>query len=81
VVAVVSLGLWWARDLRHGRRARQLVPAPGDDSDYPGGNGASGEAADKLADVTGADDPGASVGEFLSTRAPEYRERPSRPRP
>lgn len=28
VVAVLSLALWWGRDLRHGRRARRLVPAP-----------------------------------------------------
>lgn len=31
VVAVLSLALWWGRDLRHGRRARRLVPAPSDD--------------------------------------------------
>ena len=31
LVALVSLGIWWIRDLRHGRRARQLVPAPKDD--------------------------------------------------
>jgi hypothetical protein len=28
VLAVVSLAIWWARDLRHGRRARRLVPSP-----------------------------------------------------
>lgn len=28
VLAVASLGIWWARDLRHGRRARKLVPPP-----------------------------------------------------
>lgn len=28
ILAVLSLGLWWGRDLRHGRRARRLVPAP-----------------------------------------------------
>jgi Family of unknown function (DUF6049) len=28
VLAAVTLGVWWIRDLRHGRRARALVPAP-----------------------------------------------------
>ncbi|HEX4862881.1 MAG TPA: hypothetical protein VFV02_02340, partial [Acidimicrobiales bacterium] len=28
VLAVASLAIWWARDLRHGRRARKLVPPP-----------------------------------------------------
>ena len=27
-LAVVSLAIWWARDLHHGRRARRLVPSP-----------------------------------------------------
>ena len=31
IVAVLSLGVWWVRDLRHGRRARRLVPPPGAD--------------------------------------------------
>lgn len=33
VVAVLSLAVWWGRDLRHGRRADRLVPAPVDDAD------------------------------------------------
>jgi hypothetical protein len=28
VLTVVSLAIWWGRDLRHGRRARRLVPSP-----------------------------------------------------
>ena len=28
VLAIASLAVWWARDLRHGRRARKLVPPP-----------------------------------------------------
>ena len=32
VLAVLSLAVWWARDLHHGRRARRLVPAPADDT-------------------------------------------------
>jgi hypothetical protein len=31
VVAIVSLAIWWVRDLRHGRRRRSLVPPPIDD--------------------------------------------------
>lgn len=31
IVAVLSLALWWVRDLHHGRRARRLVPPPGAD--------------------------------------------------
>lgn len=31
IVTIVSLAIWWVRDLRHGRRARRLVPAPTDD--------------------------------------------------
>lgn len=33
VVAVLSLLVWWVRDLRHGRRPRKLAPPPGDDPD------------------------------------------------
>jgi hypothetical protein len=28
VVTLLSLAIWWVRDLRHGRRARKLVPSP-----------------------------------------------------
>lgn len=28
VVTLLTLAIWWVRDLRHGRRARQLVPSP-----------------------------------------------------
>jgi hypothetical protein len=31
LVAIISLAIWWIRDLRHGRRARRLVPAPPDE--------------------------------------------------
>jgi hypothetical protein len=33
VVAAILLGVWWVRDRRHGRRARQLVDPPSEDSD------------------------------------------------
>ncbi len=33
VVAILSLAVWWARDLRHGRRARQLVPPAEEESE------------------------------------------------
>jgi hypothetical protein len=73
IVAIVSLAIWWGRDLRHGRRARQLVPTPDDDVD-----------SDGAADVDDSDGSGASdavVRDFFSTPAPEYRDRPGRPRP
>ncbi len=31
VSAALFLAVWWARNARHGRRARRLVPKPGDD--------------------------------------------------
>jgi hypothetical protein len=31
VSAALFLAVWWARNARHGRRARRLVPRPGDD--------------------------------------------------
>jgi hypothetical protein len=35
-LTVVSLAIWWIRDLRRGRRARSLVPAPIADGEPPG---------------------------------------------
>jgi hypothetical protein len=68
VLAVVSLGVWWVRDLRHGRRARRLVPAPMDprivtDTDP----GAHSEATDPV-----SEDP--VVNEFFAKPPPDYRE-------
>jgi hypothetical protein len=40
VSAALFLAVWWARNARHGRRARRLVPRPGDDED----NGTAGQA-------------------------------------
>ncbi len=80
-VAVVSLGLWWARDLHHGRRARQLVPAPDDDGDYPSENGARGEPGGAVGGESVLADPDAAVQDFFATPIPQYGERPSRPRP
>lgn len=34
IVAVASLAIWWGRDLRHGRRARKLVPPPTSDEPH-----------------------------------------------
>ena len=48
--ALLFLGVWWVRDRRHGRRARQLVDPPmpsTDDADAGGGN-RSGRAADAM---------------------------------
>ncbi len=62
VLAVVSLAIWWVRDLRHGRRARQLVPSPSEDDD----------AADDESVVVDLDDP--VVTGFFATAPPEYEE-------
>jgi hypothetical protein len=40
VGAALFLAVWWARNARHGRRARRLVPRPGDDE----GNDVAGQA-------------------------------------
>jgi hypothetical protein len=62
VLAVGSLAIWWVRDLRHGRRARQLVPAPSEDDD----------AVDDESAVVDLDDP--VVTGFFATPPPEYEE-------
>jgi hypothetical protein len=90
-LAVVSLAIWWVRDLRYGRRARRLVPPPGEEGEYGGADGSAGEFesgngfADEFGDqLTGAGAPGGSersTGEFFATPAPEYQQRPSEPRP
>ena len=69
IVALLSLAIWWMRDLRHGRRARRLVPAPVEDdgetrtSDpvvdaffLPPSNGADRDPHDD--DLPGTDDGG-----------------------
>jgi hypothetical protein len=42
-VAVLGLAIWWARDVRRGRRPKGMVPAPGAEvppaTDHPNGNG------------------------------------------
>jgi hypothetical protein len=80
VVAIVSLALWWIRDLRHGRRARQLVPTTEDGLEDPGAadppHGPGGQAGQEVpgdADVV--------VREFFSTPPPEFQDPPSRPHP
>jgi hypothetical protein len=47
VLAVLSLAVWWGRDLHHGRRARQLVPAPVDEGtgDGSAGDGSAGDGS------------------------------------
>jgi hypothetical protein len=90
-LAVLSLGIWWARDLRYGRRARRLVPAPSEDGEYGDGDGSAGgfEGADSSSGefddhLTGAGAPGGperSVRDFSATLASEYQHRPSEPRP
>jgi hypothetical protein len=82
-VAVVSLGLWWARDLRHGRRARQLVPAPGAESGEEADDGDAHGVADPVDDEVGGRSggkPGPAVRDFLTTPASTLDRRPGRPR-
>lgn len=67
VLAVVSLAVWWGRDLRHGRRARRLVPAPSED-----------EAAQDSAVVVDLKDP--VVTGFFATPPPAYDQPPPVPR-
>jgi Family of unknown function (DUF6049) len=71
-VAVVGLGLWWAHDRRHGRRARQLVPAPGADQDEEdAAHGAAGPVDDGLGGDAVSEEPGPVVSDALTapTRA------------
>ena len=84
LVAILSLAIWWIRDLRRGRRARRLVPAPPDDAAIGDSEDASdpvvtshtGEA-DRLVDDGGlpvpADlpDPATMVRHFFSVPAVE----------
>jgi hypothetical protein len=85
VVAIVSLALWWIRDLRHGRRARQLVPAPDDDVDDVGGENAGAEDAGGVgADHLLREGPGDAdpvVRDFFASSPPELHDPPTRPRP
>jgi hypothetical protein len=96
-VAVVSLAIWWGRDLRYGRRARRLIPAPGEEEEYDeedgsgedfeNGNGSAGEFEDQLTGAGGpagsdrSDRSDRSMREFFATPAPEYQHRSSEPRP
>lgn len=57
VVALVSLLVWWGRDLRHGRRPRRLAPPPATDPEEN--------------DIILSDDP--VVHEFFAGPAPEYK--------
>jgi hypothetical protein len=80
-MAVVSLGLWWARDLRHGRRARQLMPPPGEEGDFTGENGAAVESPGGLAGAVMHGDRDADVRDSFTIPAPDYERRPTEPRP
>jgi Family of unknown function (DUF6049) len=64
ILAVVSLAVWWVRDLRRGRRARRLVPAPGE----PGADGGLNGTGDGAAPLSG--DP--VVDDFFARPPPEY---------
>ncbi len=64
VLAVISLAVWWVRDLRRGRRARRLVPAPAE----PAADGRGEGTGDGAAPVSG--DP--VVDDFFTRPPPEY---------
>ena len=52
VSAALFLAVWWARNARHGRRARRLVPRPVDDESN--GEGAGADAVETGQTVGGA---------------------------
>jgi Family of unknown function (DUF6049) len=64
VLAVVSLAVWWVRDLRRGRRARRLVPAPIE----PDGDDGTGGPRESATPLSG--DP--VVDDFFTRPPPEY---------
>jgi hypothetical protein len=85
-VALISLAIWWGRDLRHGRRARQLVPAPSEDEDYHDGAGLSTNGQGRVAapadqDARFEDLFNAGDAEHEGSEHEGYEQRPSEPRP
>jgi Family of unknown function (DUF6049) len=64
ILAVVSLAVWWVRDLRRGRRARRLVPAPGEPAADAALNGTADGAAPRSGDPV--------VDDFFTRPPPEY---------
>jgi hypothetical protein len=90
VLAIISLGIWWVRDLRHGRRARQLVPPP--EEDVPGDNAGGlpdGKGVNEIDQPEGQDDeaglrlhadlpdPETMVHQLFASPAPEHRDQAS----
>ena len=66
ILAVVSLAVWWVRDLRRGRRARRLVPAPVEPAADGGDNG--------TADGSGPSSGDPVVDDFFTRPPPEYNQ-------
>jgi hypothetical protein len=85
VVAILSLAVWWARDLRHGRRARQLVPPAEEESESDSGassadSHAAANPADGDNDGNGQSPDGLTDEErFFAKPAPEYHSRAAEP--
>ncbi len=80
-VAVVSLGLWWARARRHGRRARQLVPAPGADPEEEGAaNGAAGSVDGDLGGDAVSEERGPVVRDVVTAPATTWQQPHTGPR-
>lgn len=89
--AAVLLGVWWVRDRRHGRRARQLVDPPGIDD--PGLDNAAVHAAPRpgVPEPPAAGDPDRVpeaelwvdhdpvVAEFFASPPPDYPHPAARP--
>jgi hypothetical protein len=90
LVAIIALGIWWVRDFRHGRRSRQLVPAPVDDTpDENTGPGPDDEVGNPIPEVdspvdeaglpvqANLPDPETMVRQIFSVPVSEYRDQAS----
>lgn len=76
ILALLGLGYWWFRDLRHGRRARRLVDvnSEGDRDDKIEEDLGKGVSAQGAAAVPQPED---TLAEFFSRPPPVYPTRPS----
>lgn len=78
VLAALGLAFWWFRNLRHGRRARQLVdPSAEGDGDEVIDEGSGKEASE--GGPAEASEPEDAFAEFFSRPAPVYPKRASVP--
>jgi hypothetical protein len=80
VVAIVGLAIWWVRDVRHGRRDRQLVPAPDEEANAENDHldetaGVAGGAAQR-----GMEDSDPDARQYLPAPVRDYQNEPWKPR-